>query len=434
MTAERNGAAHGAASQSPSTGSPPPPPRPHPCHRYPAARGTIAVLLGYFTHVEPLGTLRWGTHAALIGALCALPMIFIDGLIMLPNWEAQRTTREVKVLVPQDLADELAKSNHSFRFGEKGVQEASTTGDDAAPAAAAATATAVAERNPPAAASSSSSSAGDGKTVPPGMVQMERTLQVRADQHPLRDALHRAQVERAMNNVGRLLSPPSEFFLLLMVHISEEMLYRGVLLVLVVRWTTDRLYEAGADDVVRLAGGLEVTTPQLGAVLAAVAMTTAAVGLLVQRELFPIRILKAAGKMAESDEKGAKKLPGGATVNEVLEKVRDSVLGQQRWAAASTAVGEFVQWTTLSAVFLGTGNILAPVAAAVVADATYSVMQHRKAGELQREMRQSLKDRAQQMRDTKVLLDAVKARQKDSLAPPAAAAAEEEEGTTEEEG
>lgn len=208
--------------------------------QYPAVRGTIAVALGYLAHVQPLGTLRWDPHAALIGLLFALPVAFVDAFIMLPSWEAPRTSRKMKVLVPQSLADKIAArkgpSSFSAVFRPSANPEAGSSaaiGAEAAPATTS-TATAVAERPGDEMQSSSDASSAGVETVKdenPGMVEMERTVMVRGEQHPFRDALHRTQVDRAMNNVGRVLSPPAEALLLLLVHVSEEMLYRGVMLV-----------------------------------------------------------------------------------------------------------------------------------------------------------------------------------------------------------
>jgi hypothetical protein len=67
------------------------------------------------------------------------------------------------------------------------------------------------------------------------------------------------------SNPGRLLSTPSELLLILMIHLSEELLYRGVVVTLAAGWTIDRLYEAGADDFFTIAGGVTLATPQVRA-------------------------------------------------------------------------------------------------------------------------------------------------------------------------
>lgn len=55
---------------------------------------------------------------------------------------------------------------------------------------------------------------------------------------------------------------------------SKELLQRGFVLTALARWLTDRLYEAGLDDVITLSpGGLELTLPQLGFWAASLAAT-----------------------------------------------------------------------------------------------------------------------------------------------------------------
>lgn len=82
------------------------------------------------------------------------------------------------------------------------------------------------------------------------------------------------------------------------------MLYRAVILTYAVGWTIDRLYEAGADESVSLLG-YQLATPQAGAVLAAVGCTATSLALLVQRQLFPVRLIAAAEKQLEEAEAAA---------------------------------------------------------------------------------------------------------------------------------
>ena len=237
-----------------------------------------------------------------------------------------------------------------------------------------------------------------------------------------------------MSNIGRSLSPPSEALLLFLVHVSEEMLYRGVILVLAVRWCTDNLYYAGVEESVVLPGGMELAVPQLGAILAGVGLTVGAVGLLVQRELFPLRLLDATKEQlqafVEDRKKGGepekKRSVEDATKLEkkrkvvagLLERLRSGVVMQQRWIVGVEATVEFLQWSTLSTSFLLTGNILAPIAGSMVNDALYSACQRLK----NREIKEAMKEReaAASERDSERadLLKAVREHRKSRLEPP----------------
>lgn len=113
------------------------------------------------------------------------------------------------------------------------------------------------------------------------MVDIEKTISIRAEQNPVLAALYRVQMEKAVDNVGRILPVPLEVVLLLTWHLAEEMLYRGIVLTWSVGWTIDRLYEAGADEAVGLLSW-QLATPQAGAVLAAVGCTTISLAVYVQ--------------------------------------------------------------------------------------------------------------------------------------------------------
>ena len=192
------------------------------------------------------------------------------------------------------------------------------------------------------------------------MVLVERVIKVRERQSGWRDALRRAQVDRAMNNAGQLLSPPAEAFLLLLVHFSEEMLYRGFGLAFAVKWTTDRLYEAIGEDVVTL-GAAQVPIPTLG--------VTVAIYLLLSRDLKSLKVIES---LSEDDENASK-----------LMSMKDAILEQQRWNVGITAVTEVVQWGSATAAFLLTNNLLAPLAGALIADGICSVLQRVKLEKIQ---------------------------------------------------
>jgi len=403
--------------------------------RYPAIRGTFAVAIGYLAHIEPLGTLQWNRHDALLGLLFAIPIALVDAFVMLPSWDPPQTTRTMRMMVPKEMADKLAAkrggvvkslrpTSSTFQAPGSSTKILSSS-EDAAVRQESTTATATAVQEPPSTPSSGSQDGMSAETLDEAMIEMERIVLVRGDQHPFRDALYRDQRERVLNNVGRVLSPPAETVLLLLVHISEEMLYRGIILTLAVKWTTDRMYEAGADDVVKVFGGLEVATPTASSILAATGITFAAVGLLVQRELFPLRLLKAAREKFQEGKKEGGHDGGGheidapveqqAKMAEMLERVRRTVIEQQRWGATVTAVLEFVQWSTLSASYLVTGNILAPMVGSAAVDAVFSVYQRVKVKELLKARAKETEQMNLQFEDTKAILDSIKERKKGKL-------------------
>ena len=60
--------------------------------RYPALIGTLAVVSGYVLHINAF-PMRLDGHDALLGLQCALPILFLDAALMLPDWSPGTTTK-----------------------------------------------------------------------------------------------------------------------------------------------------------------------------------------------------------------------------------------------------------------------------------------------------------------------------------------------------
>ena len=373
--------------------------------QYPAVRGSIAVAAGYFLHIDPLGTLRFNSHDAFIGIIIALLPSILDACILLPNWEPQLTTRTMKLKLPKSVAERLQQLEPlttTFLSGD-----GDGAGDDNNDTSSVVSSSnGVVEEQVNNSVNTNNTNTDAETNESDSFIEVERVMTVRADQPPLRDALQTIQSNRIVSNLGRALSAPAEGFLLILVHIAEEMLYRGIMLVAVSRWITENLYYAGVEESVAVwPGGVVLAPPQVGAVVGAVGLTVGAVGLLVQRELFPLKMLKIAKKQLDGMQKKAKKkekegVKEGEKEEEnkgkkdvvvrILEQVRSGAVRQQRWIVAVEGMVELVQWSTLSTSFLLTGNILAPIAGSVANDIFYSAMQRVK----QAEMRKSVAERA----------------------------------------
>ncbi|KAH7618830.1 hypothetical protein NADE_005679 [Nannochloris sp. 'desiccata'] len=446
--------------------------------QYPAVRGSIAVALGYWAHIDPWGTFRFDSEAIAIGCALAIVPSLMDMIILLPNWEPERTTRTMKLKMPRDVAEKLqvggsikildTRTGTTAALAPTAANENEQSADDNATTSTIASTT-ESLLNAVISLDTESSMAvdTDTKTVTstltngaernpqeqpppppppqplfPDMVDVERKMTVRVDQHPLRDALQSLQMSRVVSNIGRSLSPPSEALLLFLVHVSEEMLYRGVILVLAVRWCTDNLYYAGVEESVVLPGtGLELAPPQLGAILGGIGLTVGAVGLLVQKELFPLRLLDATKEQLQNfvedrkkgnssaatggDKNGKERVEDATKLEKkkkvvagLLERLRSGVVIQQRWIVAVEATVEFLQWSTLSTSFLLTGNILAPIAGSMVNDVIYSACQRVKNREIKEAMKERANSASERAKQTADLLTAVREHRKSRLEPP----------------
>ena len=344
-------------------------------------RRSFSLRFASVAHIDPLSTLHWSSNDLALGVLIALPVIFWDCLIMVPSWDPPRVEKAMRLQVRRSVAD---------RMGDVIIQEP-TEGDDALPEAAAPVSRLIQVYDDDDGMEMVSNARivvqerEDAASDP--MVLVERMIKVRERQSGWRDALRRAQVDRAMNNAGQLLSPPAEAFLLLLVHFSEEMLYRGFGLAFAVKWTTDRLYEAIGEDVVTF-GAVQVPIPTLGATVASLSLVTVAIYLLLSRDLKSLKVIES---LSEDDENAAK-----------LMSMKDAILEQQRWNVGVTAVTEIVQWGSATAAFLATSNLLAPLAGALVADGICSFLQRIKQEKIQDLLLADSRERLAQARSASV--------------------------------
>lgn len=338
---------------------------------YPATRGTIAAVLGYLVHINPLDTLHWSRHDFYWGILLALPVLAWDALIMLPNWDPPKVEKVMQLSVPRSVAEKLGDTiipeNGDADIKAGFVNIPVTDGSDE-------------------------------EDIEKDLVTVERTIKVRGEQSSWRDALRRTQIDRTMNNAGQLLQPASEALLLVLVHFSEEMLYRGFGLTFAVKWTTDRLYEATGEDFVDLFGRYTVPIPTLGAAVASISLVTVAIYLLLSRDLKSLKVIE---NLEQSDD-------DASSPNKTLIEMKDTILSQQRWNIGITAVSEVVQWTSATAAFLYTGNLLAPIAGALVSDALCSYWQRDKLKILQQTLLADSRERLALAKESGALVRAMK--------------------------
>lgn len=368
---------------------------------YPATRGTIAVALGYFFNCNPLETLKWSPDAMITGLVLAMPVIVFDACTMIPNWEPKRVSKKIKLLIPRAVAERL----HAVKESESSANGGIVDGNAAS---------------------------GQNLNVSEDLVEIEREVSVSADTNPLQQALYTAQMSSVLNNRGRALNPYSELFLLILVHVSEEMLYRGLLLSLVIRWVTENLYYAGVEENVALFGGLTLALPQVGAVTGATGVSLAFVALSLRRHLNPLRVLKQAeekfkrgrdnenlsSQASPQKEENHRKInkSDNSEVLAALEKAQRGIVQHHRWTVALEASNELLHWATASASFLLTGNIIAPISGSIVSDIFYSYCQRRKLEKLQADIEAQHRASAARAEQTHELLKAVQEHRKEKLA------------------
>ena len=101
-------------------------------------------------------------------------------------------------------------------------------------------------------------------------------------------------------------------------------------------------------------------------------------------------------------------LENSESANKTLMEMKDVILSQQRWNIAVTAISEIVQWTSATAAFLYTGNLLAPIAGALVSDAVCSFWQRDKLKAIQESLLQDSRERLVLAKQAGALVDAMK--------------------------
>lgn len=61
--------------------------------RYPGITGSIAVAAAYFLHIDALGNFHWNMDDAVFGLQCALPILLLDAVLMVPDYSPGTTTK-----------------------------------------------------------------------------------------------------------------------------------------------------------------------------------------------------------------------------------------------------------------------------------------------------------------------------------------------------
>jgi len=193
----------------------------------------------------------------------------------------------------------------------------------------------------------------------------------------LKRALYTIQVRKVAGNPGQGMPVAAELLAVLVLHLADEVLWRGAVLGFLGGWSGDRLVEAGWD-----AGAAAGAGPWAGVA----AMVAATAGLRVWSRL----------RAAEGQVDVRRSVPtfsafgSGADdrMDTAVKAVEEAVLGP--FAQARVAAGWFealqagLQTAALgSAMVLSGGNLAAPFFAACVEDVLFSAYQRKKAAELQ---------------------------------------------------
>ncbi|GIL67443.1 hypothetical protein Vafri_20829 [Volvox africanus] len=393
--------------------------------------GTPAVLIAALTHIDVFGGLHWDVADVSLGLSLMIPVLVFDAVVGLPDWTtrqedaaavvrlfvepellqsgsatARPTSSETKQqpdVAPQPRhggADDVAAATSGGGLTRSGAPVVAAgdsldcEGSSPAPAPAPAPAddaasaslsvhiraeTYVVDGSSRIATSSSSSS--DGADRGGG----GREARWWAATQRLRMTFELMQVA-LRNNPGSGLTVLQEAVVILVAMTADEMLYRAVLLTLFGRWLRDRAYEAGAEEVLVLPGGLQLDTAAAAnwaALGAGLALGVVVFGFKAWREAnvsAPLMAIRAAEGHEEAEKKLRKQQLAGKYIPE--EQLREEREKQARLQAAQTQVATFIgmqgallwlleggrdlsQMAAAGSSFLLTGNLAAPLAGSV---------------------------------------------------------------------
>ena len=211
-------------------------------------------------------------------AALAAPLLAINALIMLPEWNSWSLPK----LNAAEEAKAIAAPLPSKPATTNGLSVA-LPGTDAAESTSSSPAASVSVSSSSASAASASSSSPTavpasewGTKGRGGMTAVRR----------LKDALHLAQGHYTANNPTGSINVALELSIAAINSMAMELLYRGVAVTLIGDWLCDRYYEAGADDAILLPSWFHdgvVTTPEAAKWSAALVMVGISAVLAIRR-------------------------------------------------------------------------------------------------------------------------------------------------------
>ncbi|DBA67334.1 TPA: hypothetical protein ACH3X2_001631 [Trebouxia sp. C0005] len=394
--------------------------------------GTAAILAGYYLHLDPYGHLHWSSPDALVGLAAAVPIALGDATLMIPDFSAKSTKKYIK-LNPSLLQAEAAQVELCERLSARvsqseelqsqvdeieqrseqsdsastdalqalrQLQEQRVFGTDTSSEQQESASTNSASSSQPAQANASD--AWSSKQSAMAGTPFEVAVTQREQQNIVQETLEMWQRKAVLENPGLDFTPPVEGLIILLNHLANEMLVRAIILKGLSGWVTDRLYEAGAEDTLSLAGDASMSIPETGkwtalAVLLGVQFGAAAWGL-----LSPPRITiqgidnlsdKASSKVSPDNKK--QKVMG------MLTKMTQKMSKQRKAAIVVQTARDSLSAAALGGSFILTDNLLTPFVAGVSCDLLFSVYQRAKFNSLQSRTQQHMMSMLEDFQEVK---------------------------------
>jgi hypothetical protein len=214
--------------------------------------GTAAVLIAWFTHIDPFGGLHWDQQQVLFGLGLFLPLMLFDAALMLPDYtisdpQEQRAVTGLFVGEPQVLS--TPPTDGSSTSSSKGEESSSKAEDGSSSSSSSSNSESVSDAEARRMADAiEAAAAGASPGAPVVIMQQQQQEGVTSDTGNsgssaglnlllrLRVSLGLLQQVYTRANPGIGLNPASEFVVVLVATLADEMLYRAVALTLLGLW------------------------------------------------------------------------------------------------------------------------------------------------------------------------------------------------------
>lgn len=385
--------------------------------------GTAAILAGYYLHLDPYGHLHWSSADALIGLAGAVPVALADACLMIPDFSANRTKKYVKLdvssiqaeaaKVKERLAERVSQSEE-LQSRVDDVQQSSRQSDPASASDSRLDAlhtlhklrdqqlssTDIIAEHQHSDDDASSSQSADAERSASG----QGANHSRAEDNPFKvgitqpgkqnlvqETLDMWQRKAVLENPGLDFLLPIELMLIFFSELTREMLFRAIILKGLSGWVTDRLYEAGAEDSLSVAGDASMSVSDTGkwtalAVLLGVQFGAAAWGMLK-----PARVtiqggegLSGNGKSPADRKEQKQKIMG------LLTNITQKMSRQRKAAIVVQTARDSLSLAAYGGTFLLTDNLLTPCVASVSCNMLFSLYQRAKYQKLQSRTQQHI--------------------------------------------
>lgn len=362
--------------------------------------GSIAVLAGYYLHIDPYGHLHWSTPDALTGLACAVPVALTDACLLLPDISDKKSALTFVSKKNDSSADasrhnesrpQASSSTSTATESQQGDQKAASAEQIVALSTALLqlgseqqTATKAEVSKPADQADKKEQSSNDTRPSlarhtdekQAGSSSQAGLLDMLGKPKPLslQGAISSWQRETVTANPWLQSMPVTEGVSIVLRQLPWMMLSRGILQSGLAGWLTDRFYQAGADDVMTLVGSQPIPTSEAAQWTALAVMVGLYTGAALYTPQGRIRLIDARSRQKQP-VMGKDRLELAKKKERIMKQIQQTVAQRQQAQSAITCVRLAAANIAYGSSYILTGNLLAPYISSVTCKALFSFEQ-----------------------------------------------------------